>query len=165
MIATRLLPIGANDVLFPPILDFALGDLSQHGIRRPQQGILQQIAGSAKIPVIDVGTARRISAGEIRIAPGIVGITEDGVAFKGGDEASFDAIVLATGYRPNYRSYLDLGGDPAARPEATNGQDHALRLFFVGYRNAVTGLLREIGKEARHVADHIWRRRNGLHAA
>jgi cation diffusion facilitator CzcD-associated flavoprotein CzcO len=60
MLATKLLPLKANDALFPPILDLAIGDLSSFGIKRPQQGILQQIRDAAKIPVIDVGTVRKI---------------------------------------------------------------------------------------------------------
>ena len=58
MLATKLLPLKANDALFPPILDLAIGNLSRFGIKRPLQGILQQIRDVAKIPVIDVGTVR-----------------------------------------------------------------------------------------------------------
>ena len=47
-LANTLLPVTANDVLFPPILDLALGRLSKYGIRRPQQGILQPGRGLGK---------------------------------------------------------------------------------------------------------------------
>lgn len=84
MLATKVLPTGANDKLFPIILDAALGDLTKYGIRRPPQGLLQQIRSSAKIPVLDVGTVRKISEGAIKIAPGLSAVTADGVIFTGG---------------------------------------------------------------------------------
>src|SRR5262249_26955783 len=105
MLATRVLPSRSSDTLFPLILVLAVGDLSKHGIKRPKQGILQQSASSAKIPVIDVGTVRKIYEGAIKIEPRISAITEDGATFFGGNNVKFDAIICATGYRPNYRSF------------------------------------------------------------
>jgi indole-3-pyruvate monooxygenase len=152
MLATKLLPVKANDMLFPPILDLVLGDLSKYGIKRPQRGILQQIRDAAKIPVIDVGTVRKIYDNAIRVAPGVSQATEDGVYFDGGREEHFDAIILATGYRPNYGSFLQ----PDAVPGANGGSSG---IYFVGYRNSVTGLLREISREAIGVANDIARQR------
>jgi Pyridine nucleotide-disulphide oxidoreductase len=80
--ATKLLPSAASETLLPRILDWALGDLSKHGIKRPNQGILQRVASSARIPVIDVGTVRKISEGAIKVAPGICAITSDGASFR-----------------------------------------------------------------------------------
>ncbi len=153
MLATSVLPGGVNDVLFPPILDFALGNPSKYGISRPQQGILQQIASAAKIPVIDVGTVKKISAGEIEIAPGIAEVWEEGVVFTDGTKRKFDSIVLATGYRPNYRSYLEF--------DAGTPDSHRPGIFFVGFHNVVTGLLREIAKESVRVAKTISALRKG----
>ncbi len=147
MLATRVLPRAVNDVLFPPILDFALGSPSKYGIRRPQQGLLQQIAEAAKIPVIDVGTLKKIAAGEIKVAPGISEVWEGGAVFTDGNKSKFDAIVLATGYRPNYRSYLKFNG--------ASEDSRKLGIFFVGYHNVVTGLLHEISKESACVAKYI----------
>jgi len=154
MLATKVLPVGANDVLFPIILDLALGDLTRYGIKRPPIGLLQQIRSSAKIPVLDVGTVRKISEGAIKVAPGISAVTEDGVAFNGGSTGKFDAIIFATGYRANYQNFLRMDGSHPVDGGASNG------IFFVGYRNSVTGLLREISKEAAAAADEIRRQRN-----
>jgi cation diffusion facilitator CzcD-associated flavoprotein CzcO len=143
MFATRMLPLGINDVVFPYILDFALGDLEKFGIKRPQQGLLQQIRSTAKIPVIDIGTARKIIEGAIKIAPAMTEIVDDGVCFCDGKKRRFDAIILATGYRPNYASFLSASGIEPTAVEARNSG-----LYFVGFHNWVTGLFREIGKEA-----------------
>jgi len=155
-LATRVLPPGIIDVLFPPILDLALGKLSQHGIERPQEGILWQVASSGRIPVLDVGTARKISEGAIKIVPGISTLTEDGAVFDGGSEGKFDAIILATGYLANHQSFLE----PDNGPPGENDPDPTVH--FVGFKSPVTGLLREISKEAVQVADTIVRRRREL---
>jgi cation diffusion facilitator CzcD-associated flavoprotein CzcO len=162
LLAARMLPSAASETLFPRILDLALGDLSKHGIRRPREGILRRVATSAKIPVIDVGTVRRISEGAIRIEPGISAMTEDGAIFCGGGEGKFDAIILATGYRPNYRGFLqadDIKG-PADQPPARQNMDSTI--YFVGFKNSVSGLLRQISKEAVQVAHDIVNRRNEM---
>src|SRR5215475_3812491 len=75
IIASKVLPSAASETLFPRILDLALGDLSKHGIKRPHEGILQRVASAARIPVIDVGTVRKISEGAITVAPGVSAIT------------------------------------------------------------------------------------------
>jgi cation diffusion facilitator CzcD-associated flavoprotein CzcO len=159
MIATKLLPLRANDVIFPIILDFALGDLSKFGIKRPAQGLLQQIKSSAKIPVIDVGTVRRITENEIEIAPGVAEIADDGVYFNNGSKGKFDAIILATGYRANYANFLRTEDARSLDAGAANGKTGNAGIYFVGFRNSVTGLLREISKDAVEVAADIVRRK------
>jgi Flavin-binding monooxygenase-like len=151
MLATKMLPLKVNDMIFPSILDLVLGNLAKRGIKRPQRGILQQIRDAAKIPVIDVGTVRKICDDAITIVPAVATAAGATVHFDGGGMGNFDAIILATGYRPNYASYLP--GDAA--PGADGG---ASGIYFVGYRNVVTGLLREISREAMAVADDIVRR-------
>jgi cation diffusion facilitator CzcD-associated flavoprotein CzcO len=153
MLATRLLPDRLSDLIFRPILDLALGNPARHGIRRPPQGMLQQIAQSGRIPVIDVGTLRSIAAGSVKLAPGIAAINEDGAVFCDGSCARYDAIICATGYRPNYQEFLHgRGGVDRARASSGDG------IYFIGFRNVVSGLLREIGREAHAVTADIVRR-------
>jgi cation diffusion facilitator CzcD-associated flavoprotein CzcO len=147
MTATRVLPAGFNDAVFPKILDLVLGHPARYGITRPQEGILAQATRAAKIPVLDVGTMRKISEGTIEIAPGLSTITADGAIFRDGSRGIYDPIILATGYRPNYRNFLAEG--------ETNNTDS---IFFIGFRNAITGLLRQISIEAVAAADDIRRR-------
>lgn len=149
-LANRVLPVSVNDAIFPFILDLALGYPAKHGLKRPKEGILRQIARSSKIPVLDVGTVRKIAEGAISVAPGLSTIVADGVVFEGGRQERFDTIIFATGYRPNYRNFLD----PDSRP---GGQGADPTIHFVGFKNPVTGLLREISREAVHVADAIRR--------
>ncbi len=159
MLAAAVLPAGASDAIFPLILDAVFGKLSQYGIRRPKMGILEQVASAGRIPVLDVGTVRKICEGKIKIAAGTAAIAADGVAFEGGNKGAFDAIIFATGYRVNYRSLLAPDDVPPVNAAAT-AEDRNSRIYFVGFRNAATGLLREIAKEAVQVAADIARRRN-----
>ncbi|MGX9145691.1 flavin-containing monooxygenase [Mesorhizobium sp. 128a] len=155
-IASRPMPQALNDWMFPIILDFALGKLEKYGIVRPKQGILQQIDEVGRIPVIDVGTVDAITKGAIKIAPDVAHFTERGAEFADGRQQNFDAVILATGYRPGYEKFL-----PAElRPERSgvNARSSELGLYLVGFYNPVTGLLREIGREAKAVAADIARR-------
>jgi cation diffusion facilitator CzcD-associated flavoprotein CzcO len=152
MFATSLLPAGLNDRIFPPILDFALGNLSQHGVRRPEQGILQQCTSSGRVPVIDVGTVREIFEHAIRIAPDVSAITQDGAIFQDGSSSKYEAIIFATGYRPNYRRFL--GANEIKPSKGLSNQENS-SIYFVGFRISITGLLRDISKEAVAVADRI----------
>lgn len=83
----------------------------------------------------------------IKVAPGLSTLTADGATFKDGSRGTYDAIILATGYRPNYRNFLAEG-------EANNADS----IYFIGFRNAITGLLRQISIEAMAAAEDIRRR-------
>ncbi len=99
--------------------------------------------------------------------PGIESFTEDRAVFEGGVEEPFDAVVLATGYRHTLASLLPDPGavlDGAGRP-ATSGREAAAGLYLCGFFVAPTGMLREIGLEARRIADAIARSAQGARPA
>jgi cation diffusion facilitator CzcD-associated flavoprotein CzcO len=154
-IATRPMPQALNDWMFPIILDLALGKLEKYGIVRPKRGILAQI-DAGRIPVIDVGTVAAIKAGRIRVAPDIAGFTEHGAQFTDRRQEAFDAVILATGYRPAYEKFLPAELRPGK--SGVNRRASELGLYLVGFHNPVTGLLREIGREAVAVAADIEKR-------
>ncbi len=156
-IASRPIPQAMNDRLFPIILDLALGKLEKYGIVRPKEGILEQI-DAGRIPVIDVGTVAAIKSGGIKVAPDIKRFTEHGAIFVSGSSVEFDSVILATGYRQDFKNLL-----PAElRPDKSGVSSRAseLGLYLVGFHNPVTGLLREIGREAVAVTADIVRRRS-----
>ncbi|OBQ59992.1 flavin-containing monooxygenase [Mesorhizobium erdmanii] len=161
--ATRLGPQRFNDVLFPLILDLVQGRLEKYGLRRPGQGLLEQIAIASRIPVIDVGTIGKIRDGAIKVAPDIAEITERGARFADGNHSEFDAIIFATGYRPGYAKLLE----PDIQPDRSGvtAQASDLGLYLIGFHNAVTGLLREIGIEAQAITDDIRHRLDRKKAA
>ncbi|TPM46176.1 NAD(P)/FAD-dependent oxidoreductase [Mesorhizobium sp. B2-2-3] len=156
--ATRLGPRRVNDAVFPIILDLVLGRLEKYGLKRPKQGLLEQISLASRIPVIDVGTIGKIREGAIKVAPDIAEISEGGARFVDGRHSDFDAIIFATGYRPAYAKFLQPGVEPGA--SGVNARASELGLYLVGFHNSVTGLLREIGIEAQAIADDIRLRQN-----
>jgi NAD(P)H-nitrite reductase large subunit len=86
--------------------------------------------------------------------------TESGVKFTDGKEAQFDAVVLATGYRPRVNAFLhetkvyDENGTPVSSGhEASNAG-----LYFCGYYVSPTGMLREIAMEAKQISAEIARK-------
>ena len=161
--AARLMPQRINDALFPVILDLALGRLEKYGLKRPSQGMLQQIAVASRIPVIDVGTVAKIREGAIKVAPDIAEITEQGAHFADGKHGEFDSIIFATGFRPGYARLLQPGIQPGR--SGVNGRASELGLYLIGFHNPVTGLLREISIEAGQIADDIRLQRDRKKAA
>jgi indole-3-pyruvate monooxygenase len=79
-------------------------------------------------------------------------ILEDGAIFADGEERRFDAIIFATGYRPGYQNFLHPDDSLGASSQGVGPP-----IYFVGFRNPVTGLLQEISKEAQSVANAIAR--------
>jgi len=122
---------------------------------------LRQVVSSGKIPVLDIGTVEKISAGAIKIARGISAIEAGAVVFEGGSKEKFETIIFATGYRPNYQSFLgpDLMHNRHGKTMA-DAKDHSATIHFVGFHNPVTGLLREISREAVKIVSGIVRSRS-----
>jgi indole-3-pyruvate monooxygenase len=149
------LPIAARDALVSPILRMAVGDLSRWGIERPADGPNRMIENTGRIPILDVGTIAQVKAGRIRVVPGIQGVLPDRVRFADGRTEPFEAIILATGYRPGLDRFIDAFdqvADPRGRPHRFGAETAIPGLFFVGFRNPATGALREIAREAPRVA-------------
>lgn len=151
------LPLWLADALNGPVLRIALGDLRRYGLRTPSSGPITQIQRTARIPLIDVGTIDLIKRGTVTIYPGIARFIPEGVVFEDGQHGAFAAVILATGYRPRVDSFLQ--GVPAAYDAQgvplSSGQAAAPGLYFCGYHVTQTGMLREIGLEARRIAAAI----------
>lgn len=158
-IQQRWMPARLADALNAPVTRLVVGDLRRWGLQRPAQGPVAQVRESGRIPFIDIGTIGLIKKGEVAVRPGIERFTPGGVVFTDGRAEDFNAVVLATGYRPGLqwlqteRPVLDEQGAPLAsgRPCAEPG------LYFCGYYISPTGMLREIAQEARQLAGELAR--------
>jgi len=162
-LALAALPPRLADALAAPLLRASVGDPRRLGLRKAAQGPLASIGSRARIPLIDVGTVRLIREGRVRVRPGIDRFTERGAVFEGGAEEQFDAVVLATGYRHDLARLLPglegvLGAD--GRPLASGRECAVPGLYLCGLFVAPTGMLREIGLEARRIAEAIARARS-----
>ena len=154
-ILQKWLPPRVADFLNAPLLRLAVGSTRDLGLQMERKGPLQIIAEDGRIPLLDIGTLARIRDGSIKIRGGITHFTGDGVAFAGTASEPFDAVILATGFRPDLRPLLpDTPGafDTRGLPLVTGRTTNEPGLFFCGQRVVPTGQLREIGIEATRIA-------------
>jgi hypothetical protein len=151
----RHLPARLVDAINAPVLRLAVGNFEKLGLRRAAKGPRRMVEEDGHVPLIDVGTLAKIRDGSIAIRGGIDRMTADGVVFADGKHETFDAVILATGFRPDLRRLIeDHDGlfDHQGVPRAT-GKPAAPGLYFCGQITVPTGQLREIGIEARRIAE------------
>jgi len=153
------LPLPLADRIGRIVSRLAFGDVARLGFGRSTLGPLSAIKLRRRIPLIDVGTIAAIKRGDIAVKPGVARLTEAGAVFADGSEAAFDAIVLATGFRPALEELVDVPGalDDDGHPRDWRGGGARANLFFVGYEIVPTGHLREIALRAEAVAAEIAR--------
>jgi indole-3-pyruvate monooxygenase len=152
------LPPEIADVINAPILRFTIGDLTKYGLRKLPYGPLTQIRRDGHIPLIDIGTLKFIKNGQITVHEGIKEFTEEGVIFNNGKQMRVDAIILATGYHPRVHTFLtgiSAVYDGDGIPLSSGYEARVPGLYFCGYYVAPTGMLREIGIEAKRISAAI----------
>ncbi|GIK57291.1 MAG: dimethylaniline monooxygenase [Chloroflexota bacterium] len=151
------IPPQVADLLAIPMLKTSIGDLTKYGLPKLPYGPNVQIRQDRQIPILDIGTVKLIKDGRIHIHPGLAQFNENGVVFTNGAIKPFDAIILGTGYRPQVNEFLqDAAGvlNEDGTPQSS-GQETAPGLYFCGFYISPTGMLREIGIEARQISAHI----------
>ena len=160
-LATAWIPVAARDPMFRLLVKMTVGDLSQWGLRAPDEGIVAQLERTGRIPLLDVGTVALVKSGKIVVRPDVRELTARGAHFADGTAGDYDAIVLATGYRPGLAPLLGERAadvlDERGLPRDSGRESALPGLFFVGYYAPITGMLREIAREARRVASAIAR--------
>jgi hypothetical protein len=154
----RPFPVKVADAMGVPLVAMSIGDVTKLGLRRLPYGPMEQIIRHGRVPLIDVGTLALVRDGHVKIEPGIERFTETSAVFEGGATAPFDAVVLATGYRPALEDFLpaaaelcDDHGFARAEGEVSPG------LHLCGFRPSTRGMLKEIGIQARRTARAISR--------
>ena len=136
-----------------------VGDLSRYGLGKPNHPASYDTR-QGRIPVIDLGTLDQIKAGTITVVPGIERVNRKTVAFTDSRELPFDAIILATGYRPGLAPVL--GDDLSARmlnergyPKRLWFDEPALRgLYFLGFTTPLTGIIYNLTIDSEKIARH-----------
>ncbi|HEY1942622.1 MAG TPA: NAD(P)/FAD-dependent oxidoreductase [Roseiarcus sp.] len=154
-IAQSNLPAHVSDFINAPVIRLAVGSIEALGMTRAAKGPRRMVEEDGRVPLLDVGTVAKIRAGAIKVRGAIDRLTPEGVVFSRTGPEAFDAIILATGFRPDLsallpdaRGVLNADGQPlvSGRPTAEPG------LFFCGAKTPATGQLREIGIEAERIA-------------
>jgi cation diffusion facilitator CzcD-associated flavoprotein CzcO len=159
-IAQKPLSARLADFINAPAIRLAIGSVTKLGLQRAAKGPRRMIEENGRVPLIDVGTLARIRDGSIKVNVGIERFTPGGVMFVDGRSKDFDAVILATGFRPDVRRLLPdakSACDDAGAPYVTGGPTSEPGLFFCGFVASATGQLREISIEARQIAAHALR--------
>lgn len=156
------LPFGLGSPVGSVLRRLTMGDLSRYGIPTPDIAPIEQLRIYGKTPVIDLGTVARIKTGEIRVHGAIETLRDTTVCFADGVEEPFDAIVLATGYRPRVEDLLgDVTGllDGNGAPGVVVGTGIRDGLFFIGFDNyRPGGILGTVQEESRIIANQLAKR-------
>jgi cation diffusion facilitator CzcD-associated flavoprotein CzcO len=154
-IAQSWLPARLVDALNAPILRLAVGSIEKLGLTRAAKGPLQLIEEEGRVPLLDAGTLSQIRAGRIGVRGPIASLAPNTVVFSRSAPERFDAIILATGFRPDLRALLPncagvLSED--GKPLVSGAPTTEPGLYFCGALTSPTGQLREIGFEAVRIA-------------
>jgi hypothetical protein len=136
------LPLKLADAVARLASRLAFGNLARYGLARPALGPLTAFKMRRRVPLIDVGTIAAVKRGDIAIKPAVATLHRDGRAVRRRQRREFDAVVLATGYRPALEDIVAVPGvlDDEGYPRDWKGGAHP-GLFFVGYYQPPTGLL------------------------
>ncbi|MFE0421670.1 flavin-containing monooxygenase [Streptomyces sp. NPDC058953] len=159
-IAARRLPVFLVDRLARLQAAVAVPDLAAYGLPRPEAGLYTR-ARQGAIPVQDVGLVRAVRARKVEPVAALESFDGDEVVLADGSRISPDAVIAATGYERGlekmlgHLGVLDALGGPRVRGRSCPAG--APGLYFTGFTNPISGMLREIALDAPRIAGAVAR--------
>ncbi len=157
-IMCRRLPVALVDRLAVPMARIGVPDLSSRGLPRPDTGLYSR-ARQGAIPVQDVGLIDAVRKGLVEPVAAVRSFEDGKVALTDGSVIAPDVVIAATGYR---RALEDLVGAHVALDERGRPTTHGRRsprqapgLYFTGFTNPISGMLRELALDADKIAKSI----------
>uniref|UniRef100_A0AAU3GSM8 NAD(P)/FAD-dependent oxidoreductase n=1 Tax=Streptomyces sp. NBC_01401 TaxID=2903854 RepID=A0AAU3GSM8_9ACTN len=157
-VLVRRLPVGLVDRAGRLMCRIAVPDLTEQGLPRPDTGLYSRVKEGA-IPVQDVGLIDAVKTGRVVPVAAVESFDEDAVILADGTRITPDTVIAATGYD---RALEDLVGhlgvlDHRGRPVVHGARtpDGAPGLYFTGFTNPISGMLREMALDARKIATRL----------
>ncbi|WP_405760633.1 NAD(P)/FAD-dependent oxidoreductase [Streptomyces sp. NBC_01420] len=160
-ILVRRLPVALVDRAGRLMARAAVPDLAEHGLPRPDTGLYSRVKEGA-IPVQDVGLIDAVKSGRVVPVAAVESFDEDAVVLADGTRATPDTVIAATGYRRaleplvGHLGVLDGRGRPVVHGARTPKQ--APGLYFTGFTNPISGMLRELARDAEKIAKRVARK-------
>ncbi|MFG3498051.1 flavin-containing monooxygenase [Streptomyces sp. NPDC047928] len=154
-ILARRMPVRLVDAAARVLGRVSVPDLSAHGLPRPDTGLYSR-ARQGAVPVQDVGLVDAVRTGKVEVVAAVEAFDGGEVVLADGDRIAPDAVIAATGYRRaleglvGHLGVLDDQGHPVVRGART--PRHAPGLYFTGFTNPISGMLRELAIDARRIA-------------
>ncbi|MFD0552065.1 flavin-containing monooxygenase [Streptomyces rectiviolaceus] len=157
-ILCRRLPVPLVDRLAGPLAKVSVPDLSAQGLPRPGTGLYSRVNEGA-IPVQDVGLIDAVRKGRVEPVAAVQSFEDGKVVLADGTLIGPDVVIAATGYRRALEPLIgDLGvldekGTPLVRGARTSKS--APDLYFTGFTNPISGMLREMARDAEKIAKAV----------
>lgn len=118
-----------------------------------------QLRETGKTPVIDLGTAKKIQNGDIKVYRDIQSIMENSVLFTDGSRFNADVILLATGYKSSLDDFIqgiERMLDSNGYPQSAIGQGEFAGIYFVGFNvYQLGGVFGTIQTDSLDIVNHI----------
>ncbi|MGW5986375.1 flavin-containing monooxygenase [Streptomyces anulatus] len=159
-ILVRRLPVRLVDRAGAVMCRIAVPDLAAQGLPRPDTGLYSRVRQGA-IPVQDVGLIDAVRTGAVTPVAAVASFDKDTVVLADGTRLTPDAVIAATGYDRALEpllGHLDVL-DGRGRPVAHGGRSPkgASGLYFTGFTNPISGMLREMALDAERIAKRVAR--------
>jgi cation diffusion facilitator CzcD-associated flavoprotein CzcO len=153
------LPAKIGDRQTRLIRRLTIGDLSDHGLVPPAEGIMSRSHREGKAPaILDKAVIDAIRQRRIEITAAVDGFEAGGVRLVDGQQLEPDAVIAATGYATGLEPLVGHLGvlDERGVPLVHGGPPAAPGLRFIGYQPRPAQIGR-VGKEATLAVKEIRR--------
>jgi putative flavoprotein involved in K+ transport len=164
-VLVRRLPTKLADALIRQNQRTFIGDLSEHGLPVPEEGVYTRMLSKGGVPILDIGFAKLVRKGKVEIVGAVEGFDGRDVLLAGGQRIQPDAVIAATGYA---RGLQPLVGHLGVLNERERPVVHgpytdrrAAGLYFIGFSDPISGMFREINIDAWKIARAIADDRRG----
>ncbi|MFD7427720.1 flavin-containing monooxygenase [Streptomyces sp. NPDC059818] len=161
-ILVRRLPVALVDRAGRLLTRVSMPDLAEQGLPRPDTGLYSRVKDGA-IPVQDVGLIDAVKGGRVVPVAAVESFDRDAVVLADGTRITPDAVVAATGYLRSLEGLVGHLGvlDARGRPVVHGGRTpkQAPGLYFTGFTNPISGMLRELALDAEKIAEKLARTR------
>ncbi|MFB4197254.1 flavin-containing monooxygenase [Streptomyces carpaticus] len=162
-VLVRRLPAGLVDRMARPVARL-LPDLARYGLPRPATGLYTRARAGA-IPVQDVGLIRAVRKRKVAVTRAVTAFDGERVLLADGTAITPEVVIAATGYRRGLEPLIGHLGllDGAGKPVVHGKETHptAPDLYFTGFTNPISGMIRELARDAPRIAAAIARARRG----
>jgi putative flavoprotein involved in K+ transport len=158
-VCVRRLPPAVVDRLIRSVQRVTVPDLAPYGLPRPVDGVYTRIVRDNQIPILDVGLIDAVRQGKVEVVTAVTGFDGSDVLLADGSLVMPDAVIVGVGYRPGLEPLVGHLGvlREDGRPRVTGARtvDGVPGMWFTGFNNPISGLLREMGIEARQIAKAV----------
>jgi hypothetical protein len=161
------LPPPIADAIAGPLMRLKFGDIRKLGLKKMPYGAFEEIIKDGNTPVLDIGTIGHIRKGHIKIYDNIDFIDGKAIHFSDGKIEEFDAIVAGIGYDRNYEDILHVDKsrfDDLRSPAGKQKYFGKDEVYFCGFWVGPRGQIREIGRDAKKIAQDIANKEKSLNS-